>query len=314
MAVKQHGSALISALLIMTLVTITAVAMCTLLQQNIQRTQVTINTDRLYLATQAVVLWAKNRLSQLDSMPAHALHFPKKYQRISPNMLTQGQLIDLESRFNLNTLVIAAEKNNLHIEAQTVLFRLMHAILDQSHGDQSGSIIQATNHWVNSLAPGHDQDDLGRYYLQCKPPYSPSHQPMQSLSEFRLVRGVTPGIYKQLSPYLSALPIPSRINLNTVSPALLQALAGAQNNESDVRALIQARGNDGIKTLDAIEPLLKKLNLSTHQITLESHYFLCITSVKNHDRELVRYTILQREADKSGQWVVSVLHDNLNDL
>ena len=60
---KSLGSALISALFIMTLVAIAATAMSTRLRLDIYRTSTHINSDKLYLASQAVTWWAMDKLS-----------------------------------------------------------------------------------------------------------------------------------------------------------------------------------------------------------------------------------------------------------
>jgi general secretion pathway protein K len=50
---KLQGSALLTALFIMTLVAIVATAMSTRLQLDIYRTQMTLDSDKIYLASQA---------------------------------------------------------------------------------------------------------------------------------------------------------------------------------------------------------------------------------------------------------------------
>ena len=60
---RNRGSALISALFIMTLVAIAATAMSTRLQLDIYRTRLTISSDKLFLASQAVTFWAMHTLS-----------------------------------------------------------------------------------------------------------------------------------------------------------------------------------------------------------------------------------------------------------
>lgn len=60
---KQTGSALISALFIMTMVAIAATAMSSRLQLDINRVRLGILSDKLYLASQAVSFWSLNQLS-----------------------------------------------------------------------------------------------------------------------------------------------------------------------------------------------------------------------------------------------------------
>ena len=59
-----NGSALLSALFIMTLIAIAATAMSTRLQLDIYQTRMTINSDKLYLASDVVKFWAMEQLKQ----------------------------------------------------------------------------------------------------------------------------------------------------------------------------------------------------------------------------------------------------------
>ena len=59
---KQTGTALITALFIMTLVVIAAVAMTLQLQTSLNMTELSLNYQQLYLATLGVNSWAKGIL------------------------------------------------------------------------------------------------------------------------------------------------------------------------------------------------------------------------------------------------------------
>jgi general secretion pathway protein K len=136
---------------------------------------------------------------------------------------------------------------------------------------------------------------------------------MQSISEFRSVRGVTAKIYRLLSPYLTALPVPTAINLNTASIPVLRSL-GDGLTATEANTIIQARGLDGLKSYELIEELIKKTHIPDTQITLESEYFLCITYAQSHDQSLVHYTILHREKETNGKRTSTIIHDSINDL
>ncbi len=98
------GSALLSALFIMTLVAIAATAMSTRLQLDIYRTSLMLNSDKLYLASQAVSNWAMDMLSTKKNF-YKALHdngevaiFPSSLQNIYPDVIIKGNLYDLQAR------------------------------------------------------------------------------------------------------------------------------------------------------------------------------------------------------------------------
>ena len=317
---KSRGSALISALFIMTLVAIAAMAMSVRLQQDIYRTRLTLTTDKLYLASQAVTFWAMGVLShQPLQTDASLLIYPKSREHDYPDILTTGQIIDLQARFNLNQLVIvkSADQNNAsnikNQGAQALFSQLLNNVLSERQPSVYESIVKATTHWVNDNPPGQGKDELTAYYLKQKPPYSPSHQPMVSVSEFRLVQGVDETLYLALQPYISALPAPTAININTAPLSVLMAL-GSGLNETEAATIIKARGEKGIANLNEITDLLKTLNIPVEQVTIESNYFLSTATTRTADRELLHYTILKRTKDLKGKVIVRIVHDSLNDL
>jgi len=57
-----------------------------------------------------------------------------------------------------------------------------------------------------------------------KTPYRAANLLMQSVDELRLVRGFTPEIVEKLRPWITALPQPTEINVNTASKDVLGAL------------------------------------------------------------------------------------------
>jgi general secretion pathway protein K len=319
MASRYRGSALLSALFIMTLVAIAATAMSVRLQQDIHRTRLVFATDKLYLASQAVTFWAMGVLHKpVEKLRVHSFDYPKNKRHDYPDIETTGHLEDLEGRFNLNQLVTLKQQPSNPDETtkkkqanQAFFLSLLKNVL----GDQPGNlqvIVAATDLWVNEKPTGEGEDPFSATYLQQNPPYFAGFQPMTSVSEFRLVQGVSEQIYQSLRPYLAALPPPTRININTASLPVLMSL-GAGLSESEARSIINARGKKGFKDLNEAMPLLKELNILPEQITLESTYFLSIAKTRTHDQELLHYTLFKRFKNTRGEILVSILHDSLND-
>ncbi len=109
--ITSRGSALISALFIMTLVAIATTAISVRLQLDIYRTQLTISTDRLYLASQLISFWAMSELSNKEKTfvanlgRERVLIFPANLQNMVPGLSIKGNLYALQGRFNLNNLL-----------------------------------------------------------------------------------------------------------------------------------------------------------------------------------------------------------------
>lgn len=60
-------------------------------------------------------------------------------------------------------------------------------------------------------------------YLSRNPPVLPRGGPAGTIDELREVAGMTPELFARLRPVLAALPIDSRLNLNSAPPILLKA-------------------------------------------------------------------------------------------
>ena len=318
---KTRGSALITALFIMTMVAIATMAMSLRLQQNIYRTRLTLTTDKLYLASQAVTFWAMGVLAQPTSktstdhrqnMPSHenAFKFPITYAQNTPDVTTTGQLIDLQARFNLNQFIVDPSKKQNN-QTEHAFLQLLNTVFHNKQSTLYRNIAQATAHWVNEVPTGQGQDEQTAYYLNQNPPYAASHQPMESVSEFRLIQGVDAAIYQDLLPYIIALPPPTAININTASLPVLMTL-GPGLSEAEALSIIQARGEEGFSNLNQMNDLLKKLAIPLEQITLESNYFLCMASTHTFDNELFHYSILKRQKDSTGKITVTILHESLS--
>lgn len=304
---KQLGSALLTALFIMTLVAIAATAMSTRLRLDIYRTRMTITSDKLYLASQGVTFWAMSVLSQKKfqhPLPSQ-IDFPAQLNRLYPGVLTKGELIDLQAKFNINNL-----KDKQYLSAFNIL---LEQTLPTSDASQQKDIVLAVENWVTDYQPGRGQDKLLNFYLQNTPPSQPSHQLMTSISELRLVRGITAQYYQALEPYITTLPETTPININTASKPVLMTL-GNGLKEGQVDDLLTAIGPGGVSQLNDLITVLQKLNIPMQQITIESQYYLSKAVVTADKLTLINYTLLKRSKDKKGNVTVSIEVESLNTL
>ncbi|CDZ78396.1 Type II secretory pathway, component PulK [Legionella massiliensis] len=305
---RDKGTALISALFIMTLVAIVATAMSTRLQLDIYRTRLTINGDKLNLASQAVAFWALTEISAPKLKFTHSdnsgklADFPKKLQGIYPDATIDGALYDLQGRFNLNDV---SDK-----KYQFTFQELLKNIAAKLEQNQRNALTASLISWISPYQPGQADVDLS-YYLKQKPPYYPAHQFMVNISEFRLLSGVSAKLYLSLKDYLTTLPEVTPININTASKPVLMSL-GMGLTGSQVDELIAARGKKGIQDLTKINPLLEKLHIRSEQVTIESKYYLSISNVHTENLSLTRYSVLKREKDKQGKITVSLISEGLN--
>lgn len=305
---KVGGSALLSALFIMTLVAIAATAMTTRLQLDIYRTRLLINNDKLYLASQAVTFWAMNELKKskaplklINSKGTVAI-FPKKLQTIYPDLKLSGRLIDLQSKININSLIDRksfASFNNL-----------LSQLLPNMNSLQRRELILAINEWISEYRPEQGTTPRLTSYLESQPPYLPGYQMMRSLSELRLVKDVDQSVYETLSPYLSALPEKTAININTAPKLVLMSL-GNGLKESQAEEIMQSREDSDFKNLNA---LAKRMAIPADQITTESRYFLSVATVTYENLKMINYSLFKKSKDKKNRVFVELIAESLNSL
>ncbi len=306
---KYRGSALITALFIMTLVAIAATAMSTRLQLDIYRTRLTLTSDKLYLASQGVTFWAMNLLSKksiyqlLDEQTGKIADYPAKLQEAYPGVISKGALYDMQALFNLNSL--------LDPKSHLLFYNLLKNVLKSNSSTDQKRLIRSIYQWIIPYQPGHGQDKELNFYLNQKPAYLPGYQPLKSTSELRIIQGINTNKYQALLPFITVLPEKTLININTAPKIILMSL-GDGLSETEVDEIIQERSKK-IKHLNDISPLLQKLDIPTDQITIESHYFLSVATVSLDNLNLTTYTILKRgENNKITPPSISIVSEHLN--
>lgn len=317
--VYQKASALLSALFIMTLVAIAATAMSLRIQLDIYRTGLIVDTDKLYLASQGVVFWAmdtlsnpKNKLDVVNNQGVVA-SLPAALQKIYPNVALEGRLYDLQARLNLNTL----DKK----PTQEIFQNLLAQVLPNIEVKNRKALTQAIVDWISVYDPGKGKDQWLGAYLRLKPPYQTSHQPMTSISELRLIQGVNANEYLALAPFVTALPeIKTPLNIKTIPKALVMALSD-KITEEQANQLIQDRNEPDYQ--EKARAILQSLKISTDDTGFQSNYFLVVAIANQGELQLVNYSILKRskaqeegqnESHKESKIEVSLISESLNAL
>lgn len=307
----NQGSALLTALFIMTLVAIVATAMSAKLQVDIYRTRLTLTHDKLYLASKAVKFWAvselNDRKNQFNSVFDNGIvsQYPNKMKNIYPLATLSGELYDLQARFNLNNL---SNKNSILGFANFLAYMFPKiTVAEKMH------LASAITYWVSSNPPEGDSENFLSYYHHLKPAYNPSHQLMGSSSELRLIKGVSPQVYLTLEPYVTALPEPTPLNITTASMPALMSLNNTMN-EKTAKNFIKARkkNEDGTINIEKINELLKTINITNDQFTLESTYFLSVAHAAINNLNITVYTVLKRTRDKNGNLSTSIVRESVN--
>ncbi len=289
---KHKGSALLTALFIMTLVAIAATAMTLRLKVDIAKMQIAIEANLLENKAQLPMFLG---LEWLLKIP-----LPATKKNGDPAILTtfshltkergwqiSGEIIDLQSRFNLNNLI---NKSN-----EKLLEKLLSTNgISQSRAKQ---ITRLCHYSIQRHHLGKGKDKLLEKFLEQKPPYYPSFQPFTSPSELRLIPGVSNHVSNKILPLVSTLPVPTPINILTAPPEIIKIL-GDGLNESQVNRILEMRKGNGLNNINKLNEVRKQYNIPANQVSLESKYFLIISKVSHLENYLQQFTIVERRQSR----------------
>jgi general secretion pathway protein K len=235
---RQEGLALISVLLIFAIVSVLATAMIERQSLDIQRSgnlqalqQARAYSSGIEYAVRSGLRLDYDNNPEVDH-PLEEWAQPRTYP-LQPG-LAEIQIIDAQSRFNLNSL----HKSSTNRSAQIERFKnLLNELgLDPKIADNTQKFM--------------DEDSMvDNDYLAAEVPYRASYALFKHPSELLLVQEVDADSYRKLTPYITVLPVAATINVNTASNKVLAALS-TQLSLSDADSIIGNRGEKGFGTVD----------------------------------------------------------------
>jgi general secretion pathway protein K len=274
LARSQRGVALVTALLVVAIATVAAVAMATRQQLDVRRTGSLLHGEQAWAYVIGAENWAKVVLrrdaneSQIDTLAEDWSTQPPVSFVEGGSII--GRLIDMQGRFNVNNLVQGATPNEAAIGFYKRLLRRLE--LDEGLADALVDWIDAD---IEVRFPDGAEDEA---YLLLDPPYRTSNQPMADVSELRLVKGYDADAVAKLLPHVVALPYQTALNINTADATLLSAVA-EDLSLSDGQNLLDARGDKGYESVAKFEQesVLKNKAIASDQLDVRSDWFLMVS-------------------------------------
>lgn len=288
---RQEGVVIVVALFIVALVAAMAYAMMARLERDTRRTSLILRDTQAEFYAQGSIAWAKDQLrNNLENKKPNKLVDVTPIQ--SPENEMHGYKItstiyDMQSRFNVNNL-----SNNTDLQKDfKKLLRLVEPTLTE---EKANEMIRAVVDWIKL---GASQSADSKYYLELPLPYRAAHKPLFSISELRLVKGVTPKLYMALQPHVIALSAPTLINVQSASALVLATLSPTMTLEAG-KAIEQLRAQTPFVSTEQFLNLdiVKNHPISADKITIVSSYFLVETTVAIENQQVVLYTLLERTA------------------
>lgn len=266
----QKGVALLLAMLVMSLATMTAVTMTADQQLFFRRTENVLYHEQAYLYMLGAEDWGKQILAR-DFTDNKTDSMKDAWATILPPIPVEGGAIggsieDLQGRFNINNLAdpsntaaLAAFRELLSIN--NIPPDLENAVLDWLDPDQQ----------VRFPDGAEDVD-----YLQGERAYRAANGLMGSASELLYIKGFDYNMYAALAPSLIALPVSgTAVNVNTASPMVLRMLVKGLS-EQDATSLANDLATNPVSDIQDFlkNSLVLNKPVATNGIDVRSSYFM----------------------------------------
>jgi len=290
---RQHGVALITAMLIVALATMLTGAAVWNFHLNQRRTEALIYTDLEMNYALGAEAWAGRILIE-DAEDGNVDHPGEVWATNLPPLPIEGgsvdgALIDLQGRFNLNNLVDA--DGNTDPQAVEQMRRLLIAL----ELDPRWAGIMAD--WIDrNIDPNFPDGAEDSVYLGEVPPYRAPNTLITSVSEMLALPEMDLNTYRTLLPNICALPSGTAINVNTATIPVLMSLSD-NLAASDAAVIAENRPDDGYQTVTEVGDILPAD--VTAPLTVGSRYFRLGVRVNIGSTELTMYSLLEREGPGS---------------
>ncbi|MBA3564014.1 MAG: type II secretion system minor pseudopilin GspK [Gammaproteobacteria bacterium] len=285
----QRGVAAITAILMVALATIIAVSLVWENHLDQRRTGSLLAMDQALMVALGAEAWAADILVA-DLQNTATDHLGEQWAIPLPPLPVDGgevagQLEDMQGRFNINNLVTLEGIANPPGVQQ--FERLLEALeLDPEWAQIAVDWLDAD---IDEGFPSGAEDDV---YTGLRVPYRTANQLLTSVTELMALVEMDRETFELLRPHIAALPIGSRINVNTATGPVLQSLS-ATIGPSEATSLIEARADTGFPDyIGAFGTLVEPDVLQTLIDTTE--YLRMTVQVSIGTSLLTMYSLLQR--------------------
>lgn len=304
---QQKGMAMLTALLMVAIATTIAVGLWYQNELNIKRLN---NIGQAYQAqhlTQGVLLWVGDILEKdYQNNPSPHDNSQEQWQTeleglIVQNAVLSGRLQGMNHCFNLNNLWHEDRLSEVHYNYLIRLLKLLE--LEVGIADKAVD-------WLDSDQEVRENGAEDFSYLSKSPPYQTSGAAFLHQSQLALLDGISHQVYQSLSQFVCVLPTqsePSKMNVNTMPPIMLQALSEQisqplalsiyQEGKANFSDLNQFFNHSHLAVLSNT-PAFKE-NLS-QLISVQTRFIQAKVEVNIEDRFYRSYALLKRTESGKG--------------
>ncbi|MEQ1581957.1 MAG: type II secretion system minor pseudopilin GspK [Steroidobacteraceae bacterium] len=291
---REHGVALITAVLMVALATILAVNVGFRGYLEQRRSMTLFALDQGYEVALGAEAWAADilRADKRDSKTDHGAEIwatPIPPLPIDGGEL-EGRLEDQQGRFNLNNLLRADGKANPQALAQ--FERILVALNLETRW--AGMIVDWIDADANPNFPDGAEDGV---YLGESPPFRTANMPITRVSELLSLPDFGLERYQKLLPYVTALPSGTPLNVCTAPGIVIDALSdGVQSFSTDLKHLADMRADKCFPNLNDLRAAIGQAAFDGMKESLseQSSYFGATVWVTIGTTQFTLYSLLHR--------------------
>jgi general secretion pathway protein K len=302
---RQRGVALITAVLVVALAAILAVNVGFKGYMDQRRSATAFALDQSFEVALGGEAWASDSLRRDKQQSSRTDDFTEEWATPIPPIPIeggefQGQVEDMQGRFNLNNLVKL--DGDRHVVDKAELERFTRLLENLEIEEKWAGIIAD---WIDSDGdagfPSGAEDPI---YTSLTPPYRTANTPITRASELLAISEFGLDRYRKLEPFVTALPLgpKTKINLCTASAELLDALVEGQSEYMHAREnLVETRKNRCFPDKQAFESRLSGPQKQQIQEVIgeTSSYFRSTIWVTIGTTEFTLYSLLYRNDSTS---------------
>lgn len=303
---RQKGTVIITVLMLVAVATYLAVELTHRQRIDITRTGTLLALDQseeYVLSAEALAQYVLEEDLKSD-IKANELKddlgedWPTRVVKPIGRGIIDGQIYDLQGRFNLNRLL----DNEAETRAQ--LERLLSSLNIPAESDTNltaKGVAERIGDWVDE---GHDPNTDGlesQDYLLLDPPYNAGNRLLVDLSELLLVTGISREDLELLAPHVSLLPPTMPLNLNTATEEVLEAM-GCLNvlnivAQQQAGAILEKDRTGGLALNGEFADKSCTKPPEESLYTVKSNFFLLDAKSEVDKRSIHMHSILYRSGD-----------------
>lgn len=270
---KQSGVALITMLMIFAIVTIMTADTTERMGLDIRKTSFYLQNaqaNEYALSAEALARQLLFDDFELDKEGTNNDHLLEPWALLElPFQPSNGKIQivinDLQGRYNINNLI--AEDGKTNPEALASFTKMLISL------DLPSTLANNISDWLdsNTVPTGYYSEDTS--YMNKTPGYRAANQPITDISELLAIAEIDIEKYNVLAPFITALPTPTLININTAEKAVLATI----NDKLDAQKIIDARDQlpEGFGSAQEFleSDVTAGQEINTEIISVETEYF-----------------------------------------